>query len=328
MGSVVVTGAEGFIGSNLVNFLNEKGNYDIIIVDSADNGYLKKDQYREKMSIEEFKLFCIKGITTAKESELIKINAVYHLGAIVDTTSKDKRILEYNLSYSKILFDYCASKDIPLIYASSAAVYGKTKVFKEDQEELFPLNIYAESKYLFDKYALAFSNIKPGYWYGFRFFNVFGPNELHKGNMASAITQIYLKALLNQEIRLFRSIDPKIKDGHQMRDFINVKDVIRTIYSFYENKEKIPCGIYNLGTGKARSFMEIAELVKESLDKSMKIRFIDTPEELRNGYQSYTQADMEKTYQYVTNITNYDFDNSVLAHYNYLNSINKAKKGF
>jgi ADP-L-glycero-D-manno-heptose 6-epimerase len=320
MGKIIVTGAEGFIGSNLINYLNEKGFVNLIIVDSVDNGYLNGAQYLKKMTIEEFTLFCITA-TNNSWSESWDIDAVFHLGAKVDTASRDRRIIDYNLTFSQILFNLCALKDIPIFYTSSAAVYGRSRTFKEDEMDLHTLNIYAESKYLIDKYALTYVKAKPKFWYGFRLFNVYGPNELHKREMASAITQIFLKSVLEGEITLFKSVEPEIKDGYQMRDFIHVKDVILAMYSFYVNKEIIPSGIYNLGTGKAISFLDIAEQIRKSLDFKMNIRFIDTPEEIHESYQSFTQANMEKTHKYLPYFETDDIETSIQNHYDNLKRI-------
>jgi ADP-L-glycero-D-manno-heptose 6-epimerase len=325
MRSIIITGAEGFIGSNLVKYLNENGISNIILVDSVNNGYLNDAKFIKSITIEEFILFCMAWARDNERFETGNIEAVFHLGALVDTSGRDMRIMDYNLTFSQMLFDLCASKDIPFFFASSGAVYGKSNTFKEDEENLQPLNIYAKSKYLFDKYVLNYLENRPAYWYGFRFFNVYGPNELHKGNMTSAVTQIYLKALKKGEISLFKSIEPGIKDGLQMRDFIHVNDVVKTLYFFYKNKENIPCGIYNLGTGKAVTFLELARQVNISLNLKMKIRFIDTPEGIKNSYQSFTKADMGKMNKYIPSSYFEDFESSVQAHFKYLKQINETK---
>lgn len=325
MGQIIVTGAEGFIGSNLIDFLNNNGIYNIILVDSVNNSYLNKAHYNKKMTIEEFTLFCITAIydhTLLKSSE---IDVIFHLGAMVDTASRDRRIIDYNLTFSRILFDLCALKNIPLLYSSSAAIYGRGRSFSEDENNNHPLNLYAESKYLFDKYVLSAQKGRPEYWYGFRLFNVYGPNEFHKGKMASAITQIYLKALQNDDIALFKSLEPEIQDGFQMRDFIHVGDVINAMYYFYTNRVKIPSGIYNLGTGKAISFLTIADLINDALGLNLKIRFIDTPEAITHSYQSFTQADLTKILKYIPYISHDKPENSIRDYYKYLGHTIKSK---
>jgi ADP-L-glycero-D-manno-heptose 6-epimerase len=295
MGKIIVTGAEGFIGSNLVRYLNETGIDDILIVDSSDNGYLNDAIISSKMSIEEFTLYCITSVQNNFTHEPVNYDAVFHLGAMVDTMSDDPKIMDYNFTFPRILSDFCAAKKIPFLYASSA-----------------------KSKYLFDNYILENAKVKPEYWYGFRFFNVYGPNEWHKGAMISAVSQIYLKAVRDGEIKLFKSVDPAVKDGYQKRDFIHVNKVIRTMYSFWLNRQRITPGIYNLGTGRARTFLEIANHVNKSLKKELKIKFIDMPESIRSCYQSVTQANIEKLSKVVNTDDFDDFDNSIREHYRYL----------
>ncbi len=324
---IVLTGAEGFIGSNMVKYLNDEGISDILIVDSEDHGYLKDAKYQKKMTIEEFILFCIACNEDAGRLNSHDIKAVFHLGALVDTSSTDLKIMDYNYTFSKVLFNLCSTRNIPFFYASSAAVYGKSNTFTEDENELYPLNIYAKSKYMFDKHVVNYSVKRPVYCYGFRFFNVYGPNELHKGNMISAVTSIYLNALQSGEIRLFKSIDPDIMDGRQMRDFIHVNDVVKTLYFFYQNKENIPYGIYNLGTGEAVTFLELANQINKSLDVEMKIRFIDTPEEIKSSYQSFTEANMIKINKYIPTSFLNNFETSIQFHYKYLKRIHEENFG-
>jgi ADP-L-glycero-D-manno-heptose 6-epimerase len=318
MGKVIVTGGEGFIGSNLVRYLNENGIDDILVVDSADNGYLNDARISSKMSVEEFTLYCITSIQNNFLHEPVDYDAVFHLGAMVDTMSDDPKIMDYNFTFPRILSDFCAEKKIPFLYASSAAVYGQNTIFKEDSRDLKPLNTYAKSKYLFDNYILENAKVKPEYWYGFRFFNVYGPDEWHKGAMISAVTQIYLKAVRDGEIKLFKSVDPAVKDGYQKRDFIHVSKVTRIMYSFWQNRQRITPGIYNLGTGRARTFLEIAHHVNLSLKKELKIRFIDMPESIKGSYQSVTQANIEKLSKAASTDDFDDFDNSIREHYRYL----------
>jgi len=298
---VIVTGANGFIGSNLIQYLNSNGINDVIAVDTTKS---RNNEYKFKMvrflTINEFLSQCLSYISFHTSPDFSKnIDAVFHLGAIVDTASDHTDILHYNYTFSQILTHFCNTCNIPLLYASSAAVYGNSRKFNENQKDLTPLNLYAKSKYLFDNYLqneFVSNNLN---YYGFRFFNVYGPNELHKGNMASAVTQIYAKARVDNNITLFKSIDTNIKDGDQSRDFVHVDNIVKTMFNFFNAKNSIPNGIYNVGTGESISFTTIATYAKEVIEKHFRtpilINFIETPEELKKSYQSYTRADMTKT---------------------------------
>lgn len=339
MGKIIITGAAGFIGSNLVQFLNNNGRHDIIVVDkpfALERGYISISDsllggVEQMMSIDEFSLRCLSYV----KNEFINIgndffeniDAVFHLGAEVDTSSSEYSVLDFNYTFSQILFDACFKANIPVLFASSAAVYGNSKEFHEDQENLSPLNVYGVSKLLSEEYIKEFSNIQK--WFGFRFFNVYGPNEFHKGNMASAVTQIYVKAREGKEITLFKSINPEYKDGHQSRDFIHVNEVIETMWHFFEHRNEIDNGVYNLGTGQATSFLDIANTVILALKSEtiIPIKFIDTPDILKKSYQSFTKANMSKTKKIIDIPSDPEMD--LIRYFTYLNnkySINFGKE--
>ncbi len=289
---IIVTGAAGFIGSCLVNKLNNKGYKDIICVDDFTredkNLNLKNKVYKQKIDREVF-------FEWLSENHR-QVNFVFHLGARTDTTEFDTRVFDkLNLNYSKQMWKACVDYDLPLVYASSAATYGDGRLgYKDDHEiieKLLPLNPYGESKNEFDKWALQ-QERKPYFWAGLKFFNVYGPNEYHKGRMASVVMHAYQQIKETGQMKLFRSHRPDFKDGEQLRDFVYVKDVIQVC--FYLMMHKRDSGIYNLGTGKARSFLDLAKATFAALEKEEKIDFVDTPEDIRDKYQYFTEANMSK----------------------------------
>jgi ADP-L-glycero-D-manno-heptose 6-epimerase len=224
------------------------------------------------------------------------VDFIFHLGARTDTTEFNKAIFdELNLNYSKSIWNACVEYNLPLIYASSAATYGLGEFGYIDDHEIIkdlkPLNPYGESKNDFDKWALSQEN-KPYFWVGLKFFNVYGPNEYHKGRMASVIFHSYKQIKETGKVNLFRSHRTDFADGQQLRDFVYVKDVVNVCY-FLMNHEK-DSGIYNLGTGQARSFLDLAKATFHSLDVTEIINFIDTPIDIRDKYQYFTEAKMEK----------------------------------
>jgi ADP-L-glycero-D-manno-heptose 6-epimerase len=200
-----------------------------------------------------------------------------------------------NLDYSKSLWKLCAEKGIPFLYASSAATYGDgSQGFKDDEsslEHLEPLNPYGQSKQDFDVWVMHQSQTPPQ-WSGFKFFNVYGPNEYHKNRMASVILHAFRQIQSSGAMKLFRSHHPDFKDGHQSRDFIYVKDVVHMLHWFW--KQQVPNGIYNVGTGKARTFLDLTRATFKAMDQEENISFIDTPKDIRDKYQYFTEADMEK----------------------------------
>ena len=287
---IIVTGSAGFIGSCLVSKLNNKGIKDIAIVDDFSNEIKNKNiankSYREKI---DRRLFFDWLNNHHKE-----VDFIFHIGARTDTTEFNTAIFdELNLNYTKTMWNACSEFGIPLIYASSAATYGDGKLGYDDDHELIPklqpLNPYGVSKNEFDKWALK-QDKQPPYWFGLKFFNVFGPNEYHKGRMASVVFHAFGQA--DGVVRLFRSHKPEYKDGGQLRDFIYVKDVVDVIYFLMDQKEG--SGIYNLGTGRARSFIDLANAVFSALNKPSHIEFIDTPLDIRDKYQYFTEAKMKK----------------------------------
>ena len=289
---IVITGAAGFIASFLAEQFNKDSENSLILVDD----FSRKDKEVNHKSLK-----CHKKIDRSEFISWFKSNSnvvdyVIHLGARTDTTEMDYRIHEsLNVKYSKEIWNICSSQKIPLIYASSAATYGMGENgYKDDHDvvlKLAPLNPYGESKNNFDKWVLNQKNTPP-YWAGLKFFNVYGPNEGHKGRMASVILHTFNQIEKTGGMKLFRSHHKDYKDGEQLRDFIYVKDVISIIRFLYENS--ITSGLYNVGTGKARTFFDLAKLTFLALNKEPNISFIDTPEDIRNKYQYFTEADMTK----------------------------------
>lgn len=289
---IVVTGAAGFIASCLVQRLNEDGFFDIVLVDDFSNSSKNKNfegkKFVHKVDRKEL------ADWLAKNEDQVQF--VFHLGARTDTTEFNKAIFdELNLNYSKEIWKVCTDYQIPLVYASSAATYGLGEFgYKDDHnivESLVPLNPYGESKSEFDKWVLT-QKESPFFWAGLKFFNVYGPNEYHKGRMASVIFHAFNQVKATSGMKLFRSHHPEYTDGGQMRDFVYVKDVAE-VCLFLMHHRKNP-GIYNLGSGKARTFLDLANAVFAALNKPAKIEFIDTPADIRDKYQYFTEADMSK----------------------------------
>lgn len=289
---ILLTGAAGFIGSCLLGYLNQEGYTDIIIADdfsSAD----KSPNYQQKIfsgKMEREELF------SRLSSDQPVIDFVFHLGARTDTTEFDYRILEkLNLDYSKKIWNYCTEKNIPLVYASSAATYGSGEQGYSDGhaivEKLAPLNPYGISKNEFDKWVLQ-QKAGPPFWAGLKFFNVYGPNEYHKGRMASVIFHSFSQIKKTGKVQLFRSHKEGYRDGGQLRDFIYVKDVVAVCGWLLDHP--VPSGLYNLGTGRARTFEDLAIATFRGMDKEPVIEYIDMPEDIRDKYQYYTEADMHK----------------------------------
>ena len=289
---IVVTGAAGFIGSVLTGRLNKDGLTDLILVDdfsnTVKNKNLENKTYTKKIERELFFQWLDKNHED--------VDFILHIGARTDTTEFDKSVFDkLNLNYTKKVWNRCTKYGIPLIYASSAATYGMGELGYNDDhnvvEKLKPLNPYGESKNEFDKWALQQPG-QPPFWAGLKFFNVYGPNEYHKGRMASVIFHAFHQIQNSGKVKLFKSHNPDFKDGEQLRDFVYVKDVVNVII-FLMNKRPQP-GLYNLGTGKARTFIDLAKSTFEALDLQPKIEFIDTPVDIRDKYQYFTEANMKK----------------------------------
>lgn len=288
--AIVVTGAAGFIGSCLVSFLNQKGISDLILVDNFSS--------EEKNQNLEGKRFTAKIDRAVFLHDIARhdIEFVFHLGARTDTTEFDKAIFDrLNYNYSKTIWDQCIAKKIPLIYASSAATYGGGELGFDDEADiskLKPFNPYGQSKQDFDTWVLSQEDTPP-FWAGLKFFNVFGPNEYHKGRMASVVYHAYNQIKENGSLKLFQSHKDEYEHGEQIRDFIYVKDLLTLMWFWYETKG--PSGIYNAGTGSARSFNDLGKAIFSALDLEPNITYIPTPEDIRDKYQYYTKATMNKT---------------------------------
>lgn len=290
---IVITGALGFIGSCMIRKLNDKGHkQDLIAVDNFYKEY--KEPNLTGKSIREWIHRDIFLEIFEKMGSRIKF--VYHLGARTDTTERDNSIFEkWNLNYSKAIWNICTAHQIPLVYASSAATYGNGKLgYKDDHDivsKLKPLNLYGKSKNDFDLWALQ-QETAPPFWAGMKFFNVYGPNEYHKNRMASVIFHTVEQIKKTGAMKLFKSHKRGIKNGEQKRDFVYIKDVINVLYFFYKKRKN--SGLYNLGTGEARTFNDLVSLTFKAMGLEPNISYIDTPEDIRKNYQYFTEADMAK----------------------------------
>jgi len=289
---IVVTGAAGFIGSCLVSKLNHAGYTDIVVVD--DFSKTEKEANLEGKTI----------LAKVGRKDFIKwledfgseVEFIFHIGARTDTTEFSVAVFdELNLNYSKAVWETCVRFNIPLVYASSAATYGLGEHGYKDNHDIIsqlkPLNPYGDSKNDFDKWVLE-QESEPPFWAGLKFFNVYGPNEYHKGRMASVIFHAFNQIRSTGGMKLFRSHNPNYTDGGQLRDFVYVKDVVSVILFLMEQKPE--SGIYNLGSGKARTFLDLTKNTFKSLGVEDAISFVDTPEDIRDKYQYFTEADMSK----------------------------------
>jgi ADP-L-glycero-D-manno-heptose 6-epimerase len=294
---ILVTGAAGFIGSVIVKELNARGLEDLLLCDHFGSAEKWKNlrglKYESFVMVED--LF---NHPIWKKPGSLK--AIYHMGACSDTTELNMDFLyKNNTEFTNKLLTLATAKNIPIVYASSAATYGAGEQGYSDDHKgipkLKPLNKYGYSKQLSDEWILK-QKKKPKVWFGVKFFNVFGPNEYHKGKMSSVVFQSFHQIRDVGEVKLFKSHRPQFKDGEQLRDFVYVKDVVRAMISLVEAGKKKPSlsGIYNLGTGEARSFHDLVKAAFSAMDQKPKIKFIDMPEELRNQYQYFTQAEMGK----------------------------------
>ncbi len=289
---IIVTGAAGFIGSCMVQKLNEEGHTDLVLVDDFSrpmhNKNLESKQYLSWVERNDFQQWL--------DENQAEVEFIFHIGARTDTTEQNLEVLDtLNLNFTKDCWNKCVKYKIPFVYASSAATYGLGEEGYEDDEakieRLQPLNPYGVSKNEFDKWALAQPE-KPVFWAGLKFFNVYGPNEFHKGRMASVIFHTYNQIAAGNTMKLFQSHRADVKDGEQKRDFVYVKDVVEVMYFLMTNQNH--SGIYNLGSGKARTFLDLATLTFAAMDKEPQISFIPTPEDIRDKYQYFTEAKMDK----------------------------------
>ncbi len=289
---IVITGAAGFIGSNLAKKLNNEKFIDLVLVDDftqkqKEYNYLNK-KYSELIDRNSFHHWI-------KDNHRF-VQIIIHLGARTDTTEFDKTVFDkLNLNYSKQIWNLCVEYGLPLIYASSAATYGNGELGYDDNHEIIeklkPLNPYGESKNEFDKWVLK-QEKHPYFWVGLKFFNVYGPNEYHKGRMASVIFHAYNQIETTGKMKLFRSHNHNFKDGEQKRDFIYVKDISDVIFFFMHHRKD--SGIYNLGSGTANSFNNLVRYTFEAMRLKPQIEYIDTPEDIRENYQYFTVANMQK----------------------------------
>jgi ADP-L-glycero-D-manno-heptose 6-epimerase len=289
---IVITGAAGFIGSCLASFLNRKGYQDLVLVDDFN----RPEKLRNHQHIT-----CTARIDRNVFHQWLnenheQVQFVFHLGARTDTTEFNKAVFdELNVLYSQQVWNDCVSYGLPLVYASSAATYGLGELGYEDNEALIPqlkpLNPYGDSKKAFDVWALQ-QEKKPYFWAGLKFFNVYGPNEYHKGRMASVIFHAFNQIKEKGTVKLFRSHHPDFKDGEQLRDFIYVMDLVNVCYFLMLHRKD--SGIYNLGTGKAQTFLDLARNTFRAMGVMENIEWVDTPADIRDKYQYFTEADMRK----------------------------------
>ena len=289
---IVVTGAAGFIGSCLVKKLNAENFNAIIAVDKFDqpekNKNLHGAKIQQKVDRDEFMAWL--------DANFELVEFIFHIGARTDTSEMDVALFErLNTQYTKDVWKRCVQYQIPLVYASSAATYGLGEMGYDDDEamipKLKPLNPYGQSKQDFDVWAFE-QNEKPFFWAGLKFFNVYGPNEYHKGRMASVIWHAFNQISQTGKMKLFRSHNQAYRDGEQMRDFVYVKDVVDVCLFLMHHRRN--SGIYNLGSGKARTFIALTKAVFNALDKKEAVEFIDTPLDIRDNYQYFTEATMNK----------------------------------
>ena len=282
---ILITGGAGFIGSALVKELNNRGENRIIIADRKKYDNLNHLQYAHYIEADDL-------IANPPE----KLDIIYHMGACSSTLEKNIAWLtQNNVEYSKAIFQLAIDHQCPLLYASSAATYGAGERGYSDDHEIIPLlkplNPYGQSKQTFDQWVLQ-QNIFPPVWMGLKFFNVYGPNEYHKGDMRSMVHKAHGQILKNGQLKLFKSHRNEYQHGEQMRDFVYVKDITKAMLALSQIENKN--GIYNIGTGKARSFRDLAMATFQALEKTADINYIEMPLEMREQYQYFTQANMEK----------------------------------
>ena len=328
--TLIVTGAAGFIGSCMVEYLNEQGYENLILVDDFGVEAKRKNWESKKFTQIVERHFLFDWLNTKAP----KIDAVIHLGARTDTTEFNYEVhRELNYNYSVHLWKYCTSNNIPFIYASSAATYGDGALGYNDNheviEKLQPLNPYGVSKNEFDKWAVQQPN-QPPFWAGLKFFNVYGPNEYHKGRMASVIWHSFNQIKKDGIVKLFKSHKEGFKDGQQLRDFVYVKDVVKVIFWMFKTiqqsnssaTQQLNNGLYNLGTGTARSFEDLVKATFAGLDKTSNIEYIDMPLDIRDKYQYFTEANMQKLKNAGYTNEFYSLENGVDDYVrNYLNSL-------
>jgi ADP-L-glycero-D-manno-heptose 6-epimerase len=320
---IIVTGAAGFIGSGLISKLNSVGYIDIVAVDDFSDVEKNKNLSGKKISHKVDRNVFQEWV---KENHKL-IQFIFHIGARTDTTEFDKQIFDkLNLNYTKEVWKLCVEFGLPLVYASSAATYGNGNLGYDDNHEIIsslqPLNPYGRSKNDFDIWAVK-QERKPYFWAGLKFFNVYGPNEYHKGRMGSVMFHAFDQINKNGYVNLFRSHRAHYEDGKQLRDFIYVKDVLEVCMFLMTHRKN--SGIYNLGTGTARTFLDLANNVFKAMGKKPDIRYIDIPQDIREKYQYFTEANMKKLYNsgYTTPFTSLedginDYVKNYLSSHSYL----------
>ena len=289
---IVVTGTAGFIASNVAELLNQNGFNQLVFVDD----FTKTEKKSNYSSLQYAELVDRNRFFDWFNNNHSNIEFIIHLGARTDTTEFDYNVFQQlNVDYTLKLWKLCTEYRIPLVYASSAATYGMGELGYDDRHDIVfdlkPLNPYGRSKNEIDKFILSQSE-QPPFWAGLKFFNVYGPHEFHKGKMASVILHAYRQIQQTGKVKLFRSHNPNFKDGQQLRDFVYVKDVAKVILWLMEHRPA--SGLYNVGTGKARSFYDLADNTFKAMGRETNIEFIDTPLEIRDKYQYFTEANMAK----------------------------------
>lgn len=293
---IVVTGGAGFIGSVLIHTLNKMGREDIIVVDHFRDG----EKWQNLRGLKYDRFVTPENFIENLFDDDYDISEIYHMGACSATTEKDMDFLyRNNIEFSQVLFNYATQMKVDICYASSAATYGSGEHGYDDQSDyskLRPLNKYGYSKQFFDEWVLR-QDAQPKRWYGVKFFNVYGPNEYHKGRMSSVVYQGYNQIKDNGLVKLFKSYKDGFEDGEQLRDFVYVKDVVKAMIMLMNEKHGGENGLYNLGTGKARSFYDLVKSTYQALELEAKVEFIEMPTDLRGQYQYFTEAKMEKLHK-------------------------------
>lgn len=300
---IIVTGGAGFIGSNVVAGLQEAGHKNIVISD----WFGTDDKWRNISKRELKDIVRPEDLPEYLEEHAEEIEAIFHMGAISSTTERDvDLIIKNNVALSRFLWRWCGKNNTRFIYASSAATYGDgTKGFDDNESpdglsELLPLNAYGWSKHVFDRRVsrivhdagVANESVVPPQWAGLKFFNVYGPNEYHKGDQMSVVCKLYPQVINGAAARLFKSPHPDYEDGGQIRDFVYVKDCVSVMLWLYDNPDV--SGLFNVGTGKGRTFEDLAKSVFSAVDIEPKLNYIDMPQELQDKYQYFTQANVQK----------------------------------
>lgn len=327
---LLVTGGAGFIGSNIVAALSEKYPGRVVVCDRLRKG----DKWRNIAKHEIADLVPPEKLLSYLDTPGTRVASVIHMGAISSTTETDADlIMENNFRLSMSLWRWCSSHGVPFLYASSAATYGDGAHGFNDEfsiaalEKLRPLNAYGYSKHLFDRRVARMverHELLPPQWVGLKFFNVYGPNEYHKGSMQSVVSHAFRQIKADGKVKLFKSHHPDYEDGGQLRDFVYVKDVVAVI-DYLLHKPEVS-GLFNLGSGKARSFKDLVTATFQALDLQPNIEFIDTPIEIRDKYQYYTEARMNKLTSAGYNQPMYSLEDGVTDYVqNYLNQSDRFR---